>query len=142
MKIRVPVQKVGDLGVFAQGTMVKAFNDVCFITGTPGNLYTVVTQFGVHLIEIQSQKYTNKDLKYQVALIPSPIVPKQETQDAVYDKVSAILSKIKTVDDLKKASENNPEIIIQSTRSLKANDFSIQSLPPGETARSIVKMGI
>ncbi|MBK8701352.1 MAG: peptidylprolyl isomerase [Saprospiraceae bacterium] len=131
--------KGGDLGTFAQGTMVKPFNDVCFITGTTGKLYTVTTQFGVHLIEIQSQKYIDKTPKYQLAIIPAAIVPTQETQDVMYDKVTAILSKIKTTEDFKKAAEANPEILLQTSKSLKANDYSIPGFPEGETSRSIIK---
>ena len=131
--------KGGDLGTFAQGTMVKPFDDVCFITGSKGNYYSVTTQFGVHLIEIMDQKYEYKNPKYKIALIPAAIVPAQETQDAIYDKVTAILSKVKTVEDLKKAAETNKEIEIQTTRPLKANDFTIPGFPGGETARSIIK---
>jgi peptidyl-prolyl cis-trans isomerase D len=109
VKTQVLPSKGGDLGTFAQGAMVKPFNDVCFINGTKGNYYSVTTQFGVHLIEIQDQKYVDKSPKYKIALIPGAIVPKQETQDAIYDKVSAILSKIKTIEDFKKAAEANPE---------------------------------
>ncbi|MBK7008956.1 MAG: hypothetical protein IPH36_10195 [Saprospiraceae bacterium] len=70
----------------------------------------MTTQFGVHLIEIQDQKYVDKSPKYKIALIPGAIVPSQETQDAIYDKVTALLSKIKNTEDFKKAAESNPEI--------------------------------
>ncbi|MBK7219898.1 MAG: peptidylprolyl isomerase [Saprospiraceae bacterium] len=131
--------KGGDLGTFAQGAMVKPFNDVCFINGTKGNYYSVTTQFGVHLIEIQDQKYVDKSPKYKIALIPGAIVPSQETQDAIYDKVTAILSKIKNTEDFKKAAESNPEIKIQTSRALKTNDYTIPGFPGGETSRSIIK---
>lgn len=131
--------KGGDLGTFPQGAMVKPFDDVCFITGSKGNYYSVTTQFGVHLIEIMDQKYEYKNPKYKIALIPAAIVPAQETQDAVYDKVTGILAKVKTVDDLKKAAEANPEIKIQTSRPLKANDFGLPGFQPGETSRSIIK---
>lgn len=131
--------KGGDLGTFAQGMMVKPFNDVCFIKGSKGGLYTVTTQFGVHLIEIQDQKFIDKNPKYKIALIPSAIVPAQETQDAIYDQVSAILSKVKTVEDLKKAAASNTAIKVQTSRPLKANDYMIPGFPGGETSRSIIK---
>ncbi len=131
--------KGGDLGTFGQGSMVKPFNDVCFITGKPGNLYTVETQFGVHLIEVQNQKYVDKSPKYLLALIPSAIVPSQETQDGVYDKVTSILSKTKSLEDLKKAAEKNTEIVIQSTRGMKANDYTLPSFQGNETSRDMIK---
>jgi peptidyl-prolyl cis-trans isomerase D len=131
--------KGGDLGTFAQGTMVKPFNDACFLTGKPGGIYTVESQFGVHLIEVLNQKFVDKTPKYLVAIVPTAIVPSQETQDASFDKFSKILSGVKTLDDLKKASEKNPEIAIQSTRGLKANDFNIPALASSETSRGIIK---
>lgn len=131
--------KGGDLGTFGQGTMVKPFNDVCFVTGKPGNLYTVTTQFGVHLIEIQNQKFVDKSPKYLMAFIPAPIVPSQETTDAMYDKVSNIKSTVKSLDDLAKAAEKNTEIQIQSSRGLKANDYSIPNFQGNEVSRDMIR---
>ncbi len=131
--------KGGDLGTFAQGTMVKQFNDACFLTGKPGGIYTVTTQFGVHLIEVQNQKFVDKSPKYSLAYIPAAISPSQETQDAAFDKVSGILSKTKSLDDLKKAAEKNPEIVLTTTRSMKENDYNIQGFTGSDVSRSMIK---
>ena len=47
--------KGGDLGTFGYGQMVGEFNDFCF--GKPaGSKGVVKTQFGYHVIEVESQK--------------------------------------------------------------------------------------
>jgi peptidyl-prolyl cis-trans isomerase D len=131
--------KGGDLGTFAQGTMVQQFNDACFVTGKPGGIYTVQTQFGIHLIEVQSQKFVDKSPKYKFATIAQAITPSEATQDLAYDKINTILSKIKNTDDLANISKSNPEIVVQTTKGMGVNDFNIQGFTGSETSRSIVK---
>jgi peptidyl-prolyl cis-trans isomerase D len=129
--------KGGDLGTFAQGTMVKPFNDACF-KGSKGGLYTVETQFGVHLIEVQDQKFLDKSPKYLLATIPALVIPSEDTQNKIYDKVSAILSKTKTIEDLEAALKGQSEVTLQNSRSVKANDYNFESFN-GETARQIIR---
>jgi peptidyl-prolyl cis-trans isomerase D len=129
----------GDLGTFAQGTMVQAFNDVCFITGKPGGLYVVETQFGVHLIEVQNQKYVDNSAKYKFATIPQVIVPSAETQNKVYDRVTKLMSNIKSPADIEALSKTNPDINVNVASSLTKNDFQIQGFTGSETSRNIVK---
>jgi uncharacterized protein (TIGR02145 family) len=45
----------GDLGMFAEGMMVPEFNDACF-NGNEGDLVTVLTMFGAHVVEIIKKK--------------------------------------------------------------------------------------
>jgi peptidyl-prolyl cis-trans isomerase D len=129
--------KGGDLGTFAEGVMVKPFNDACF-NGSIGSYYVVETQFGVHLIEVQNQKYLNKNPKYKIAIVAEPMIPSQNTQNAVYDKVSGILSKCNNIDDLKKLGEKDPELKIQTTKGLVKNDYIIQPFQ-GDASRDIIK---
>jgi len=70
--------KGGDLGYFASGRMVKAFDDFCF-TGKKGERKVVKTEFGYHLIEIEDQK--NFGPAYKIAYLSKQIVPSQNTQD-------------------------------------------------------------
>jgi len=70
--------KGGDLGYFASGRMVKAFDEFCF-SGNKGQRKVVKTEFGYHLIEIEDQK--NFGPAYKVAYLSKPIVASQETQD-------------------------------------------------------------
>lgn len=129
--------KGGDLGTFAEGAMVKPFNDACF-KGNVGSYYVVETQFGVHLIEVLNQKYLNKNPKYKIAIVAESMIPSQATQDAVYDKVSGILAKTKNLEDLKKLGEKDPELKVQTTKGLTKNDYVIQPFQ-GDASRDMIK---
>ncbi len=45
-------QNGGELGYFPQGTMVKPFNDACFFTHKEGDVFQVVSQFGLHIVKL------------------------------------------------------------------------------------------
>jgi peptidyl-prolyl cis-trans isomerase D len=81
-------QKGGDLGTFGRGAMIPAFEDVAF-NGKPGDLKVVTTQFGVHLIEIESQKGSSKVVK--VAIVDKLLQASSKTQAAVYSKAQSFL---------------------------------------------------
>lgn len=129
-------QKGGDLGVFEPGKMVAQFNDAVF-NGKEGGIYTVTTQFGVHLIKVDKLVFKTNELKYNIAYISEPIIPSEGTQNAIEDKVMAILEKTKTIDDLNKLEAE--DVKVQTATSLKKNDFMVGSLGSGQTSRDIIK---
>jgi peptidyl-prolyl cis-trans isomerase D len=128
--------KGGDLGTFAPGQMVGPFNDAVF-NGKTGGIYKVTTQFGVHLIKVGKQVYKGNDLKYKLAYVTKPIVASDLTQDAISDKVLAILEKTKTIDELSKVVTG--DLKLEVAGGLKKNDFVVGTLGSGEASREIVK---
>ena len=129
----------GELAVATQATWVPEFTKVAF-TGSEGGLYTVRTQFGVHLLEVLDQIYNEGDrTKYKVASVGKPIIPSQETQDAVYDKVTEIMAGNKEISALRTALEAYPEAGLTSSAPLRANDFTLGTLGSGQTVRDIVQ---
>ena len=80
--------KGGDLGTFGRGSMVQAFDEAVF-SGKKGDLKIVTTQFGVHLIEIENQKGSQKVVK--VATIDKQLSASSSTQSAAYSKAQAFL---------------------------------------------------
>lgn len=128
--------KGGDLGSFAPGTMVPQFNDAVF-NGKPGNMYVVTTQFGVHLIKVEKHVFKTNEMKYKVAYIGEPIIPSEGTQNAVEDKVLALLETTKTIDDLNKLATG--EMKVEIAGGLKKNDFTFGTLGSGQTSRDIIK---
>ena len=78
-------QTGGDLNWFRQGDMVLEFSEFCFF-GEKGDLGTVVTQHGVHVLRITDQG--EKTEKYQVAILDRAIAPGQETYQHVYAQAS------------------------------------------------------
>ena len=128
--------KGGDLGAFPPGAMVPQFNDAVF-NGTEGSMYTVTTQFGVHLIKVGKLIYKTNEMKYKVAFIGEPIVPSEATQNAMEDKVMAELEKTKTIDDLNKLAKG--DIKVEIAGGLKQNDFTLSTLGGDQNTRDIIK---
>lgn len=131
--------KGGELGTFAQGRMVPNFNNAVFVNSKKGGLYKVTTQFGVHLIEVTNKVFENRDPKYKLSLIATPIVPSEDTQNAALDKVSALLSANRSIDAMETALANVPGVSIKTSQPLKQNDFTVGNLGTGEDARNMVK---
>ncbi|HND88970.1 MAG TPA: peptidylprolyl isomerase, partial [Saprospiraceae bacterium] len=129
--------KGGDLGWFANGTMVPEFNDVCFVTGEQGKLYKVRTQFGWHIIDITGKKFVKNEPSVKAAYLRQRVEPSKATQQAVKDRAVALIQKSKTLSDLTK-SVGQENLSIQSSFPLKANDYLVGSFA-GNDARAMVK---
>lgn len=129
----------GDLGTFAQGRMVKQFNDACFINSTEGGLYTVTTQFGVHLIQVEKIIFNDREPKYMAALISQPIIPSEKTQEAVFDEANKLLTENRTLAALEEKLKASDELSISTSRPLEKNDYFFQELGGGESSRSMIK---
>lgn len=128
--------KGGDLGAFAPGAMVPEFNDAVF-NGKVGSLYTVTTQFGVHLIKVNNLIYKTNELKYNVAYLAQAIIPSEGTQNAILDKVVSSLEGTKKIEDLTKLLVDSMKV--ETVGGLKQNDFVVGNLGLGQTSRDIVK---
>ena len=81
-------EKGGDLGTFGRGVMDPVFEDAAF-DAKAGDIKVVTTQFGVHLLQIESQKGSSKVVK--VAIVDKPLQASSKTQSAVYSKAQSFL---------------------------------------------------
>ncbi len=132
--------KGGDLGFAAPGQMVKPFNDLIFFEAEPGKLYTVTTQFGLHLVEVTDRKFINKDEAVKVGYISRYITPSQETQKTVQLKALELAESYKKWDELVKAAKQKyPDIKVQTSNPVKRNDYFISGLGGGNTSRDMVR---
>lgn len=129
----------GDLGWSAEGRMVKPFNDLIFYQAEPGELKTVVTQFGAHLVQVTGKKFIENTPGVKVAYLVEPIVPSEETQGVAYDKALAFVGQCRNLDEMKAALEKNPELSIERAEGLTANSFKFANLGSGGTSRDIVR---
>jgi peptidyl-prolyl cis-trans isomerase D len=68
--------KGGDLGTFANGTMVAEFNKFCFEKPV-GSRAVVRTQFGYHIIDVLGQKGMSP--AYKIGFLAKEIFPSEET---------------------------------------------------------------
>ncbi len=75
----------GDLGWFKEGAMVRPFNDASFY-GNKGDIITIESQFGFHIIEILGQGKKSK--KVQVGIVAREVQPSSTTYQNVYSIAS------------------------------------------------------
>jgi peptidyl-prolyl cis-trans isomerase D len=128
--------KGGDLGTFGPGRMVKEFNDVCFYKAEIGKVYSVVSQFGVHLIEV-TQRYGG-ETGVSVAYINKDIVPSQATQDAVSNMAAELQEQSKDLESLRKAAAAKG-LTVEASTPLNVNDYTIGAMPVGQSSRDMVR---
>lgn len=131
--------KGGDLGYLAPGGTVKPFNDLIFYQAEPGKLYTVVTQFGVHLVEVTDRKFINNYPGVKIALLRESIVPSEETQNAIYEQALGMVGNYRSLDKLEAAVKKDPKLSVETSPALKENDYTIGTLGSGQTSRDIVR---
>ncbi len=131
--------KGGDLGYFVQGSMVPAFNDVCFYSGSEGGYYVVESRFGVHLINILDKKYLNQDEKKRVAFLGYPIIPREDTQNEVNTSVADLLGEHRNIETLRTALENRDDVSLEISPELKKDGFQFGTVGGGATGRDMVR---
>ena len=129
----------GDLGFAAQGMMVQPFNDMIFFQGEPGEVNKVVTQFGLHLVEVTDRKFGSNKTGTRLATISKPIIPSDATQKARYDEASRFAQTNRSVEELRKAAEANAELSFVEGIIVGPNDFEVGQLGSGVSSRDIVK---
>ena len=123
--------KGGDLGWFTDGAMVKPFNDVCFF-GNKGDLVTVVTQFGVHVIEVVNQ--SSKTNKVQIATVARTIEPSTATYQKTYAAASKFGGTNRTYEAFRDGAEK--EGLNIKTANVKRDDKNLANL---ENPRQIIR---
>ncbi|WP_316928449.1 SurA N-terminal domain-containing protein [Pedobacter arcticus] len=124
--------KGGDLGTFSRGAMIPAFEDAVF-NGSVGQTLIVPTQFGIHVINIQSQIGSSRVVK--VAVVDKGLIPSSTTEQVAYQKAQSFLS---NVSDLKSFEETAQK---QGLNKMVGADVTpLQSSLPGlDDARSLVR---
>ncbi len=123
---------------FAQGTMVKPFNDAAFFNSKPGDIKIVETQYGVHLIEVLSQDKKSNKKGVQIVYLQEPMIPSKNTAKEVYKEALTFASNNQTLDAMKKAAGEAGMDILTSAP-LDKNGFNIEGLGAGEQTRQMVK---
>ena len=131
--------KGGDLGYTAQGGMVGPFNDLIFYTAEQGKLYTITTQFGLHLVEVTGKKFLDNQESVRLATIRRAIVPSDNTQNDRMSQVNMILDKSdRNLESLKKEMDA-VGVSFENSNALLENDYSITGLDVGQTTRDMIK---
>ncbi|MEN0045452.1 MAG: peptidylprolyl isomerase [Bacteroidota bacterium] len=130
--------KGGDLDFASPGQMVKPFNDLIFYDAEPNELNIIQTQFGLHLVEVTSRKYETNEEGIQVGFISEPIVPSTKTQNTINQKALKFASDNRSRTDMM-AAAGEAGMDVETSLSLKKNDYTIGELGSNQTSREIVK---
>ncbi len=123
--------KGGDLGYFAPGRMVPAFNDFIF-DNEIGDQGVVETQFGYHVISIEDQKNEQKAVK--LATIAQKIEASEKTSNAIFTETTKFQIAAKDKDFEAVAKEK--ELTVRPVNKIKELDENIPGLG---TKRDIVQ---
>ncbi len=119
----------GDLGKVTKGRMVKPFNDLIFFQAKQGDLETVKTNFGWHLVKINKSVPTTKMVKFAEA--SRAIVPSSETTSAIYDRASEFAGRNNSEQKLRAAAEAM-ELNMESSGDFEATSTAIGTIGASE----------
>ena len=93
----------GDLGWFADGSMVGPFNEAVLVT-KEGDLVMVETMFGYHVIKVTGKKDPVK--KVRVAIVKRAVEPSSKTFQDIYAQASTFAGENNTRDKFETAVTN------------------------------------
>ncbi len=124
--------KLGDLGWFAEGTMVTEFNEAV-LKGTVGDIKKVETQFGYHILKIAGKK--DPSAKIKVASVDFRMEAGSKTIEALYNEASTFASTNNTLEKMEKAVKDKG-LNLRNADRLNESDNTIPGL---KTAREIVR---
>jgi peptidyl-prolyl cis-trans isomerase D len=117
-------QKGGDLEWFTEGVMVKPFNDAVF-QGKKGDMPIVVSQFGVHLIEITDRSAESR--RFEIALLEASVEPSNKTYNEVYVRASDLASKNRTYEAFRQAIQER-NINVQTAENVRPSDRTVPGI--------------
>jgi peptidyl-prolyl cis-trans isomerase D len=119
-------QSGGDLGWIKEGDMVKPFNDTCFL-GKKGDVKLVVSQYGIHVVEILDQSKPSKQV--QVGTLVKNVVASEETDHTYYVKANEFAGKNNTYEKFIKSVESeNLNQNMQTALNLAPMDKKVNDL--------------
>ncbi len=90
----------GDLGWFPEGRMVVPFNNACFTT-KKGDIVTVETTFGIHIIEILDRSKSTR--KYDIGIVDRKILAGSATNQRIYNEAAMFAGNNDTYDKFNKS---------------------------------------
>ncbi len=131
--------KGGDLDFAGPGQMVPEFNDMIFYQAETGELNKVVTQFGLHIIEVTDKKFTKNQSGTRVATISKAVEPSSDTQKEVRKQAARFAQTNRSVEAMRTAAEADASLEFVEGVLVGPNDYTIGQLGSGTPSREIVK---
>lgn len=113
----------GDLGVVTQGQMVAGFNDLIFYNMKEGDVKTVETQFGIHVVEVYKTFGGNEAAR--IAALRKNVYPSDETQKNIYQNASFFAGNNRTRESFSSAED----VKVIEAGSVTKDKFTLPQLP-------------
>jgi peptidyl-prolyl cis-trans isomerase D len=130
----------GDLGYSGLNGMVKPYNDLIFFQAEQGKLYTVETQFGIHLVEVTGKKVTSNSTGVRVAYLGEVIKPSKETENSRFEAAQRFLNaNNQDAEGLLAAAKKAKGVTQETSPAVNANEFFLGSLGSGQQPREIIR---
>ena len=130
--------KGGDLDFQPQGRMVAPFNDLIFYKATPGKFYTLLTQFGAHIVQVTGVKQGKAEPRVRIASLREVIAPSTETDRKASSAADDLLSKSKNLEELRNnAKAANLQMVPSSA--FKSGDLVLGALGQPTGVRQIIR---
>lgn len=124
--------KAGELGWFKEGMMVREFSDACF-NGKKNDLTKVVSQYGLHIVEVLNQSPVAKKVK--LAIVQRELVPSTETYRNIYAQASKFVGENNSYEKFQAAIDKDG-MKKQFARNIGKNDKKVGAL---ESPRELVR---
>ena len=125
--------KGGELGMIAQGQIIKSFNDFFFFNGKQGETKILRSESGYHIVQILEAR--NVEPAVQVDFITRPLEASSETDKIIFDQATQFASTNQTLEAITKAAEEQ-RLNKQVAPSVQKNAFQLPGL---NAARDVVK---
>lgn len=122
----------GDLGWFAEGAMVKPFNDAAFMNNK-GETVKVESQFGIHIIQIQDKG--KAVTKYNVATLDRKIDYSSKTYQNVYSRATRFASENNSQDKFNEAITKE-NLVKRYGKGIRSADQAVGAL---QSSRELVR---
>ena len=119
----VSAEKGGDLDWFAEGMMVKPFNDAAF-TAEIGEYKKAESQFGFHIIEVTEKLEDVK--KIQIATITREVLPSKATYADLFNQANSFSINVADMESF--AAELTKNNLQQRSAILNESDNLVQGL--------------
>src|SRR5699024_835625 len=116
----------GDLGTFPRGQMIPEFEEAVF-EGKAGDVITVNSQYGVHIIRIEKQIGNSKIVK--AAIVDFPIHSSKETTNDAYKKANDLFSELNEDNFVEEAEKQDLELQKVENTNAMASQYNSTETP-------------
>jgi peptidyl-prolyl cis-trans isomerase D len=130
--------KGGDLGWVGRTPDGNDFANLIFYKAEQGKYYRIKNSQVIQLVQVTGKKFDKNETGVKVVFLSQRIEPSKGTQQTMKEKAAALVQSAKTLEAFNtQALQQNLQVL--TSGALKASDFIVGVLEPGEDARNIVR---